>query len=264
MKKAIGGLIILLCIIMSLGCKTEVKAASENTPQVSDDIMEQYLLLVLEALSNNDITVIEHLFDDGMTAYVERSRYDETLFYVWDDRNWIDYQKVHQVDEPAQGIFPSSVRYYYEVETDKDTIVLFFSITSEDTMDTVGLLPDKIGYISTWYEYELIHWIFLAIRLSVLGFTLYVSYLCAKKKPRLWGFLIFLILFVNIGIKINVLGEGYFDFSYFIHPIRSTRIITYQGVIGEIQFTFPVVAILYFIKHRFRIKSIKLEINDAE
>lgn len=246
-------LIINLCIAGQLVMAKD----SVNTTQDLTDLSEQYLLLILEALKNHDSTLIYNVsVDELKIAYDQNNKLNESLYYIWNERNWIDYKKIDQSIRQSQGDMPSATLYSYEVITEKDSMEVYFSIVDRSgKIDWISLGSKEIGTLKTWRQFNLGQWLFLLFAVLEFLFSIHTAYLCVKYKTKYRTIWLIFIMSVYTGVRLFIVEAGNINISFFIYTFSFPRILSYQGAISEIQISVPIGAIIYYIKHIYDKKS---------
>lgn len=244
MKKLYLGIFILLSLLIGINTRviTSVASSNEKTSQ-GDQIAEENLIPLLNALKNRDK---ESMYSLLINKKGEKSTDDffEYLFDLWGGVEFTGIKKISEKDRPAKGDTPNGTTYQYSIESEKETISLEFTIAKETKkIDQINIQAESRIIQTKLPPMQLILGVVSAAEIIL---TIYVAYLCTKRKPRLWGIWAVCILIFYGGVAIST--KSGLSLSFFVYTFEFSKIVISQNKITQISISVPIAAIAYLVK----------------
>ncbi|WP_143322440.1 hypothetical protein [Clostridium sp. HBUAS56010] len=247
MKKVLLSFIMLLLFTITWRYPQMINAESQN---VYDSQSEQYLTPLLQALKNRDEKAMYKLWIDKSESE-ESSKLFEMLFDLWDGENWDSTEKLGEKKRNSEGSTPGATIYRYKVKNGTGSREIEFSVIDDSNdIDWIHITAD----IPTPRLLTLLHhfsggqWFMAVLAVAEVLFSLYVTFLCIKKKPRLWGCWLAFILTIYGGIIIT-LGDDVI-LTFFFRTLTFPKILEHQKFGTQVYVSVPVGAIIFLIKNR--------------
>ena len=251
MKNKMVYIIMLLGIMMSFLPLNLMSANGQDTDSAQEDeIAEQYIMPLLQALQYGDK---DQIYEKWVEADREQTKEKEEIFdhliAVWDGREAISVKRIGKTKRPSQGKTPSGITYQYEATCTYDTVKVEITICDSDQkMDWINIraTPKVTGTLSTWREFNHVQWLMTGVAIVEILFSLFMAYHCIKRKPRLWGLWLALILLVYGGAAFSTIGG--LKLTFYIYTLRFPKLLKVQGLGIKIYFSLPIGAIVYYVK----------------
>lgn len=268
---------IVLMIISSIMC---IETRAEHMPQDvvaqeemhgnQEPIEDQYLNKFMEAIKNRDTDLVCEVWKgekDESTINLFTYTYD-----YWAGREITSYKKLREGvrEENKEEKRPAGTLYEYEIISGDEQFSLSFVITNESDggqyIDYFNIQPktQPIGTIATGKQFTIAHWFMVAIALVEIGFSVYMSVLCVKRKPKLWGLWLLFILAVYGGISISassVLKK--LRFGVIVYTFCFPALLTYPSGV-KVCLTIPLGAVVYWAKRRKALKDTEYLFKDDD
>lgn len=107
--------------------------------------------------------------------------------------------------------------------------------------------PQITGTLDTWRQFNTAQWLFTGLAAAEIAFSLYMAFVCIKRRPRLWGLWLFFIVFVYAGIAFPTRGD--LIISFYIYTLGFPKILIIQGWGMKIFISLPVGAAVFYTKY---------------
>lgn len=268
MNKGLKKLLLLLIIcfntITFFIYSSKVAIASELNNNVSNVKTAQdiYLEKYLDAFNNVDAEAAFNLWlQEGDIKEAKESSLASFQEYleIWGDKKSYTYTKLGEKERPSRKEYLGGTEYSYLVKTEEGLfqadLVLINNYNGQSGLSYFKLTrkEEPIGTYNTWKQFDFWQWLMAFCAIIEVVFTLYTSRICIKRKQKLWGLWLLLIMIVYGGVCFTVTENV--QVGFFAYTLFMPKIMKYSTGI-QVFLSVPVGAIAYWIfNHKNRIKK---------
>ena len=236
------------------------KATAKMTPEA---YLEQYL----EAFNNLDADAAFNLWlHEGDIKEAQESSLASFQEYleIWGDKKSYTYTKLGEKERPSRKEYLGGTEYLYLVKTEEGLfqadLVLIDNYNGQSGLSYFKFTrkEEPIGTYNTWKQFDFWQWFMAFCAIIEVVFTLYTSRICIKRKQKLWGLWLLLILIVYGGVCFTVTENV--QVGFFVYTLFMPKIMKYSTGV-QVFLSLPVGAIVYWILNHNKRKEIKKDIN---
>ena len=178
---------------------------------------------------------------------------------IWGDKKSYTYTKLGEKERPSRKEYLGGTEYSYLVKTEEGLfqadLVLIDNYNGQSGLSYFKLTrkEEPIGTYNTWKQFDFWQWLMAFCAIIEVVFTLYTSRICIKRKQKLWGLWLLLIMIVYGGVCFTVTENV--QVGFFAYTLFMPKIMKYSTGI-QVFLSVPVGAIVYWIfNHNNRIKK---------
>ena len=242
---------------------SELKSEKATVKMTPEAYLEQYL----EAFNNLDADAAFNLWlHEGDIKEAKESSLTSFQEYleIWGDKKSYTYTKLGEKERPSRKEYLGGIEYSYLVKTEEGLfqadLVLIDNYNGKSGLSYFKLTrkEEPIGTYNTWKQFDFWQWFMAFCAIIEVVFTLYTSRICLKRKQKLWGLRLLLILIVYGGVCFTVTENV--QVGFFVYTLFMPKIIKYSTGV-QVFLSLPVGAIVYWILNHNKRKEIKKDIN---
>lgn len=214
-----------------------------------DRVLEEYLAPLLTALKNRDKEAMCSLWVD-ITEPEEKEQFFELFFDIWNGRTWNSAEKLEEKRRQAEGAAPGATIYSYLVDCGEESPRVELAVSDDSgKIDWIRIAASPVvtGTPSTWRQFNTAQWIMTILAVIEVLFSVWMTVLCVKRKPRLWGLWVMFILSVYAGIIFMTKGD--LIISFFIYTFAFPKILDYQNLGMRVYLSLPLGAAVYYFRY---------------